>query len=66
LDGGNQIGDKMQMLANITNEITNSMNEMAAGSGQITKSAEMCLISSNENNDNLNSLRKEVDLFKVN
>ncbi|MBP5449499.1 MAG: hypothetical protein J6Y01_05205, partial [Spirochaetales bacterium] len=65
LDGGQQIGEKMQILANVTNEITNSMNEMAAGSGQITKSAEMCLASSNENNDNLSSLRNEVDLFRV-
>ena len=66
LDGGRQIGEEMQIIADVTSEITNSMNEMASGSSQITKSVELCQRSSTENLENLNSLRKEVSLFKVN
>lgn len=66
LEGGHQIGDKMQILANVTNEITNAMNEIAAGSSQITKAAEMCLTSSSDSNDTLNALQSEVNLFQVN
>jgi methyl-accepting chemotaxis protein len=66
LEGGRQIGEEMQIIADVTSEITNSMNEMAAGSGQITKSVELCQRSSTENLENLDSLRKEVSLFKVN
>ena len=65
LEGGHQIGDKMQILANVTNEITNAMNEIAAGSSQITKAAELCLTSSSDSNDTLNALQSEVNLFKV-
>ena len=66
LNGGIQIGDKMQILANVTNEITNAMNEISAGSTQITQSVEMCLSISAENQANINELKQECSLFKVN
>ena len=65
LEGGKQIGEEMHMLANVTAEISNAMNEMAAGSNQITKAVETCLNTSNENHDNLSSLQKEVEQFKI-
>ena len=66
LEGGNQIGEEMNNLANVTREITDAMNEMSAGSTQITKSVELCHNLSNENQKNLTELKKEVDLFKIN
>jgi methyl-accepting chemotaxis protein len=42
LSGGKQIGEEMAHLANVTREINDAMNEMAAGSGQITKAVELC------------------------
>lgn len=65
LDGGNQIGLEMQRLADVTREITDSMNEMASGSSQITKSVELCHNLSNENQNNLSDLKNEVGHFKI-
>ncbi|MBQ1833662.1 MAG: hypothetical protein II114_07830 [Treponema sp.] len=64
-EGGQQIGTEMQNIANVTNEITNSMNEMASGSGQIIKAVELCQTLSEENRANLTGLRKEVSMFKI-
>ena len=66
LEGGRKIGEEMTTLANVTSEITNAMNEMAAGSSQITKSVELCHNLSDENQSNLSDLKEEVDLFKIN
>ena len=65
LDGGKQIGEEMRNLANMTHEITDSMNKMAAGSGQITKSVELCHNLSDENQSNLDSLKNNVSMFKI-
>ncbi|MCR4938916.1 MAG: methyl-accepting chemotaxis protein [Treponemataceae bacterium] len=65
LDGGKQIGDEMRVLANVTHEITDSMNKMAAGSGKITKTVEQCHNLSNENQSNLDSLKNNVGMFKI-
>lgn len=65
LDGGRQIGEEMRVLANVTHEITDSMNKMAAGSGRITKTVEQCQNFSNENKSNLDSLKNNVDMFKI-
>ena len=65
LEGGKQVGEEMRILANVTTEISGSMNEMAAGSKQITKAIESVQASSVENKDNLNSLSQEVRMFKV-
>jgi len=65
LDGGKKIEEEMSNLANVTSEITQAMNEMAAGSNQITNSVELCRNLSNENQSNLNELKQEVDLFKI-
>ena len=65
LEGGKQIGQEMYNLANVTREITDSMNEMAAGSGQITKAVELCMDLTNTNQKNFSSLRAEVGKFKV-
>lgn len=66
LEGGRQIGLDMHTLADATREITESMNEMAAGSTQITKAVELCHNLSNENQTNLSDLKNEVGLFKIN
>ena len=65
LEGGKQIGEEMSILADVTREITDSMNEMAAGSGQITKAVELCMNLTNDNQKNFNALRTEVDKFKI-
>ena len=65
LTGGKQIGEEMAMLANVTREINDSMNEMAAGSGQITKAVELCFNLTNDNQKNFNNLRDEVGKFKI-
>ena len=65
LEGGKQIGQEMYNLANVTREINDSMNEMAAGSGQITKAVELCMNLTNDNQKNFNSLRAEVGKFKI-
>ena len=56
LEGGKQIGEEMYMLSDVTREITDSMNEMAAGSGQITKAVELCMNLTNDNQKNFNAL----------
>ena len=65
LNGGKQIGEEMYHLADVTREITDSMNEMAAGSGQITKAVELCMDLTNDNQKNFNALRTEVGKFKI-
>ena len=65
LEGGKHISREMHNLADVTREITDSMNEIAAGSGQITDSVEHCHNVSSENQLNLSDLRKEVKLFKI-
>ena len=65
LAGGKQIGEEMGHLANVTREINDSMNEMAAGSGQITKAVELCFGLTNDNQKNFNKLREEVRKFKI-
>ena len=65
LQGGKQIGEEMGHLANVTREINDSMNEMAAGSGQITKAVELCFNLTNDNQKNFNNLRDEVGKFKI-
>ncbi len=65
LDGGSQIGQEMHKISDVTVEITDAMNEMVAGSGQITKAVELCQNLSNENQGNLDDLQKEVGLFKM-
>ena len=65
LEGGKQIGKEMFHLANITREITDSMNEMAAGSGQITKAVEICRSLTTDNQTNFSALRAEVGKFKI-
>ena len=65
LEGGKQIGEEMSNLANVTREINDSMNEMAAGSGQITKAVELCMGLTNDNQKNFSALRNEVGKFKI-
>ena len=65
LSGGKQIGEEMAHLADVTREINDSMNEMAAGSGQITKAVELCFDLTNDNQKNFNNLREEVRKFKI-
>ena len=65
LSGGKQIGEKMKVLENVTKQITESMNKMAADSSEITQSVSDCQKLSNENQDNLEELNKNVGMFKI-
>ena len=56
----------MTNLANVTRNITDAINDMAASSEQITKTVELCHNLSDENQSNLLDLKQEVDLFKIN
>ena len=65
LSGGKQIGEKMKVLENVTKQITESMNKMSADSSEITQSVSDCQKLSNENQDNLEELNKNVGMFKI-
>ena len=60
-----QIGEKMKVLENVTRQITESMNRMAADSSEITQSVNDCQKLSNENQTNLEELNKNVGMFKI-
>lgn len=65
LNGGQEIGEEMKNLESVTLEITESMNRMASDSGQITQSVETCHNLSKENQGNLETLKKNVEMFKI-
>ena len=55
----------MHILAGVTTEISNGMNEMASGTEQITKAVEEVNDGSTANKAELEDLRREVTKFKI-
>ena len=65
LEGGNQIGQEMQKLAEITLETTDSMNEIASGADQITIAVKEVSDITQKNKASIENLSNEVSKFKV-
>ena len=63
--GGKQIGEEMRILADVTTEINNAMNEMATGTSQITSAVEEVNEASATNKNELENLDVEVANFKL-
>lgn len=63
--GGKQIGVEMNLLADVTTEITESMNEMMAGAELVTDSVEDVKAFSDENKTNFEKVGMEVNKFKL-
>lgn len=66
MEGGKQIAKDMDLLSEVTVQISAAMNEMVQGASLVTNSVEECTESSNENKQNLMNLKNEVSQFKVN
>ncbi len=65
IDGGQQIGVEMDLLAKLTVEITENMNEMANDSQLITQAIEKIKDSSVNNKEVADSLLDEVNRFRI-
>ena len=65
LEGGHQIGKKMEELSGISVEIGNEMTDIASNAQQIINSTKVVTSSSETNKDNMISIQKEVGQFKL-
>ncbi|MGI5172949.1 HAMP domain-containing protein [Treponema sp. OMZ 840] len=65
LNGGEQVAQEMDKLANLTRIITESMNEMAAGTMEISNAMQEVNEISQKNKESIVSLSDEVKKFKV-
>lgn len=65
LEGGQQIGTEMNLLADVTTEITQSMNEMVAGAEQVTRAVEDVKIATEQNRLGFESVSNEVNKFTI-
>ena len=65
LKEGEQVATEMRKLDNLTKMITMSMNEMAAGAGQINNAVHEVLEMSQKNKDDISILADEIGIFKV-
>jgi methyl-accepting chemotaxis protein len=65
LEGSQQVISESRNLENVTQEISDAVNEMAAGSDQITSSVAEVHTLSGENKDGIDALVAEVSKFKV-
>jgi methyl-accepting chemotaxis protein len=65
LEGSRQVIAESKNLEMATTEITNGMNEMAAGANQINVAVTRVNTISGQNKDNINVLVNEVSKFKV-
>ena len=63
--GGKQVGDEMQILANVTTEINNAMTEMVEGTSEITNAVSEVNEATSTNKDELENLDKQVASFKL-
>ncbi len=62
---GNEVANEMTLLANVTEEINESMTGMAEGAQQIITAVTEVNTASTENKENLNNISKEVGSFKL-
>jgi methyl-accepting chemotaxis protein len=65
LEGSQEVQHESVNLGQITQEITNGMNEMATGASQINTAVTQINDLSGKNKDNIDILVKEVSRFKV-
>ncbi|WP_428770190.1 methyl-accepting chemotaxis protein [Treponema sp. HNW] len=65
LEGGEKVAKEMHKLDGLTSIITQSMNEMAAGAGQIRDAMQGVNEISQKNKENISRLSSEVKKFKV-
>jgi methyl-accepting chemotaxis protein len=65
LEGSKEVISEGRNLEMATQEITNGMNEMAAGAEQINVAVNRVNEISGQNKDNIDTLVREVSRFKV-
>lgn len=65
LEGGHQIGGKMEELSNISVEISNEMAEITSNAQQVINSTKIVISGSDSNKDNMLSIQKEVGQFRL-
>ena len=65
LKGGESVAEEMHKLDNMTQLITNSMTEMAAGAVQINRAIQDVNEITQENKQSIERLAEEVSKFKV-
>lgn len=65
LEGGHQIGSKMEELSNISVEISNEMAEITSNAQQVINSTKIVISGSDSNKDNMLSIQKEVGQFRL-
>ena len=65
LSGGIKVSEEMQKLDELTKNINNSMNEMAAASSEINDSSKEVSDISQKNKNSISRLSIEVNKFKV-
>ncbi|PIE97470.1 MAG: methyl-accepting chemotaxis protein [Treponema sp.] len=65
LKGGEQVATKMRLLDELTEGITESMNEMANGAVQINNSVQSVYNLTQKNEESIKNLSEEVNKFKV-
>ncbi|ORC30722.1 hypothetical protein B4O97_17615 [Marispirochaeta aestuarii] len=64
-EGVTGVGEKLQILDNIADQIASSMIEMASGSEQINKAVNHVNDISRTNKESIETLRKKIDRFKL-
>ena len=65
LKGSAAVSDEMRLLAAVSDTIACSMNEMAAGAGQINNAVQEVNEISQKNKQSIANLTEEVGKFKV-
>ena len=65
LEGAKEVIREADNLANVTREITGGVNEMASGADQVNTAVNQVKDLSNENQDSIGTLTREVSRFKV-
>ena len=65
LRGSEAVVAEMTRLNQLTNDITASMNEMAAGSAQVNKTVQVVSKLTLENKESIRNLSNEIRVFKV-
>ena len=65
LEGSVTVAQEMEHLNQLTNNITSSMNEMAAGTAQLNKTVQDVMALTLENKESIRNLSDEIRVFKV-
>lgn len=65
LEGSVTEAQEMEHLKHLTNNITCSMNEMAAGTAQLNKTVQDVMSLTLENKESIGDLSDEIRVFKV-